>query len=328
MNNNQQKLLSICVPTYNRDWCLNELIGVLKEEISDEIKNSIEVIFSDNCSSDETQKILQEFEGENKYVRYYRNDENIGFGRNYLKVVSHATGLFTWVLGDDDLPVKGAIKKLLEVIKKRNDDIILFNFVQKDLYMNNRIKDYIALSGSKSEFALSDDIELIEYLKSAQYSSVLFSYISCYIFKTLFFSKNSVVEKYENHPFIHQFYIWSSRNTHLNLFYISENLVFNRSGNDRISDNLYEISNIFMSGILDLCDEIFSNNTTIYNSVLQVSKNFDIPCGEQWIIKLIKSINKRDFLKLIKLVRKFRYSRKFILFLYFKKIYYFLRKIT
>lgn len=319
----QNKLLSICIPTYNRAWCLKELIKELKLQITDDLKDNVEVIFSDNCSSDDTRDLLIEYEKSSSYVKYNRNNQNIGFAQNYLKVVSYASGLYTWVLGDDDLPSKNAVKELLGEIKKREKiDIILFNFVQKDVHMQKLIKDYIAFVDKELEFNLSNDSELSQYLKNANYSHVLFSYISSYIFKTSKFSSYNIKKIYQNHPFIHLFYIWQQRNKDLRLYYTNKSLVINRSGNDRISENLYDVADVFLSGIIDLCDNYFINNKKLYYAIADVSKRYDNACSKKFILRTIKHTNQKKFLSLMKQVKKLKYSRLFILFMYIKKFLY------
>lgn len=323
MESNNQKLLSICIPTYNRDRFLKDLINVLKEQITGGLEKYVEVIFSDNCSVDNTRKLILEYAKENSYVKYYKNEENIGFGRNYLKSASYASGVFTWILGDDDLPADGAVEELIKVIQKRaDDDIILFNFTQKDLYMRKSIKNFTALSGKTFEFKLSDDCELLDYLKDAQYSSILFSYISSYVFRSSSFSQASVKEKYKNHPFTHLFYLWAARKNRLNVFYLNKILLFNRSGNDRISDNLYDIVHVFLSGVVDLCDEFFLDNKILYNSVANVSKIFDGACSEKKILKSAKNLDNTRFSDLVNKVKKLNYPKIFILKLYLKRFYY------
>ncbi len=327
MRKDARKLLSICIPTYNRDWCLKDLTKVLKEQISAGLEDYVEVIFSDNCSDDETQNLLRKFELENSYVKYYRNEKNIGFGRNFLKSASYASGEFTWILGDDDLPADGAVRELINVIKKRNnDDIILFNFTQKDVLMKKTIKNFYALLNEDDEYYLSDDNELFKYLNNAEYSSILFSYISCYIFRTLNFSADNVKEKYKDHPFTQMFYIWGSRDKRLNIFYLNKLLLLNRSGNDRISDNVYDVINVFLSGILDLCDEYFADKPVLYNAVINISKKFDGACREKFILKSVKYLDKNNFKSLINKLIRLNYPKKFILFIYLKKFYYFFRK--
>lgn len=319
----KNKLLSICIPTYNRDWCLKELIKELKLQITDDLKDYVEVIFSDNFSNDDTQELIVQYEKSCSYVKYYRNTKNIGFAQNYLKVVSYASGLYTWVLGDDDLPAENAIRELLNEIKKREKiDIILFNFTQKDVYMKKVIKNYIAFADNESEFNLSNDSELFRYLNNANYSHVLFSYISSYIFKTSKFSSYDIKLVFQNHPFIHLFYMWQQRKKDLSLYYINKFLVINRSGNDRISNNLYDIADVFLSGIIDLCDNYFINNKKLYYSIADVSKRYDNACSLKFILRIIKYTNKDEFFDLMKKIKKLKYPKLFILFMYIKKFFY------
>lgn len=319
----QNKLLSICIPTYNRAWCLTELIKELKLQITDDLKDNIEVIFSDNCSDDDTQELLLQYEKSSSYVKYYRNNYNIGFAQNYLKVVSYASGLYTWVLGDDDLPSENAVKELLCEIKKREKaDIILFNFIQKDVCMKKVIKNYIAFADNELEFNLSNDNELFQYLNNSHYSHVILSYISSYIFKTSKFSSYNIKEVYQNHIFIHLFYLWQQRNKDLRLCYTNKFLLINRSGNDRISENLYDVTNVFLSGIIDLCDNYFINNKRLYYAIADVYKRYNNASSKKFILRTIKYTNKDEFFDLMKKIKKLKYPKLFILFMYIKKFFY------
>lgn len=175
--------LSICIPTYNRDWCLEELLPVLAQEITETIKNYIEVIFSDNNSNDKTQELLTKFCSQYSWAKYYRNNTNIGFGLNYHKVLSYAKGAFCWVLGDDDIPKKNCLEKLINEINRNPDiDIFLFDFTNTNKKLEP-IKNYTALKTNKIYYNLTKREELCEYFDNSTYSSTLFSYISCYIFK-------------------------------------------------------------------------------------------------------------------------------------------------
>src|SRR4030042_2276184 len=100
-----QKLLSICVPTYNREDCLKRLLDNIIPQVL-ESKEKIEVCISNNASTDNTKKIVMMFK--EKYtdlLKYSENKENLGFDRNVLRVVNMAEGEFIWTLSDDDLIV-------------------------------------------------------------------------------------------------------------------------------------------------------------------------------------------------------------------------------
>jgi abequosyltransferase len=91
MNN---KLLSICIPTYNRAEVLEDTLNSLFSNPEFD-ENKIEVIVSDNCSTDNTAKVIAKY----PLVCYYRNDENVR-DCNFSIVLGYATGSYIRLLND------------------------------------------------------------------------------------------------------------------------------------------------------------------------------------------------------------------------------------
>lgn len=115
------KLLSICIPTYNRCVLLEEN---LKKLFSNPDFNSdyIEVIVSDNCSTDDTKEIVAKY----PLVKYYRNDSNNSF-YNLTKVLSYATGKYIRLFNDTFVFKPNALGFMLEKIRlHENEDKNLF----------------------------------------------------------------------------------------------------------------------------------------------------------------------------------------------------------
>lgn len=79
------KLLSICVPTFNRAEELNKQLAWLAREIKG-FENECEIIVSDNCSTDNTQEVIQKwqqfFEPTIQFTAN-KNSENIGWMKNF-----------------------------------------------------------------------------------------------------------------------------------------------------------------------------------------------------------------------------------------------------
>ena len=90
--------VSIGLPVYNGDRYLRETIeGLLNQTFSD-----FELVICDNASTDRTQDICNEYCLLDKRVRYYRNNENIGAGKNFNKAFSLSQGkYFKWAACDD-----------------------------------------------------------------------------------------------------------------------------------------------------------------------------------------------------------------------------------
>ena len=108
-------VLSICIPTYNRSKLLSECIRRIIQCRSQEI----EIVVSDNASTDETQDAVKKI-GDPR-IKYYRNDENLGFDANVLKLVERATGDFLFLLSDEDYIELEAIPWILEAIKRNRN---------------------------------------------------------------------------------------------------------------------------------------------------------------------------------------------------------------
>lgn len=121
--------LSICILTYNRKNHLKRILNFAKNEylnLTD--KSKVEIIISDNCSSDGTKEIIDDFlkkEGLSDW-KYNRNNENIGLIGNLLKAEELAAGKYLWWWGDDDRYKPGIMQAVLEHIES-NPDYILLN---------------------------------------------------------------------------------------------------------------------------------------------------------------------------------------------------------
>ena len=139
-------LLSICIPTYNRATSLANCLNSIKiaQKFIDNIE--VEVCISDNASDDNTEEVVKSFEKEIK-IKYLKNYENLGFAKNAIKVVSAASGEFSWLIGDDDLIIPTAFQKISHEIGNGNDEcasgeLFLFNpssttFVKHFLFKTN-----------------------------------------------------------------------------------------------------------------------------------------------------------------------------------------------
>jgi len=98
MSKNDGLLVTIGIPTYNRaDGYLRQ---ALESALNQTYKN-IEVIVSDNCSTDNTEAVVRAFSDQR--LRYFRHDENIGANNNFNFCVEQARGDYFLLLHDDDM---------------------------------------------------------------------------------------------------------------------------------------------------------------------------------------------------------------------------------
>lgn len=121
-------LLSICIPTYNRASQLSQcLFSIVNQTIflnSDEI----EIVISDNCSTDETEAICKKYVEEypNK-IKYIRQEKNIGAALNLVYVLDSANGKFAKLNNDTAKLKAGALEYMLKAVtNNKNSNIIFF----------------------------------------------------------------------------------------------------------------------------------------------------------------------------------------------------------
>ena len=91
-------LVTIGLPVYNGDRFLGAALdAILAQTFSD-----MEVLISDNASTDGTRAICEAYAARDPRVRYQRNTGNLGAARNYTSLVDRATGeFFKWAPHDD-----------------------------------------------------------------------------------------------------------------------------------------------------------------------------------------------------------------------------------
>lgn len=117
-----EKILSICVPTYNRSGYLDTLLENLRTQIRNfSLQDTVEVIVSDNASADNTPDIAAKYAD---IIRYHRNSENIGPDANFLGLFEMAQGKYIWLPGDDDEVRPDIIKYILNMIAVHDLDYL------------------------------------------------------------------------------------------------------------------------------------------------------------------------------------------------------------
>ncbi len=114
MANHGKASISICVPTFNRADCLPQLL----ESIAAQYTDDIELIISDNASTDSTAVVVAGFQARIARLVYSRADENRGMDHNIRRAIDLASADFCWLMGSDDKVEPGAIALILSALRK------------------------------------------------------------------------------------------------------------------------------------------------------------------------------------------------------------------
>ena len=265
MNNIQ---LSICIPTYNREKYLKELLDCILNQLKDIEDNVVEICVSDNASTDNTQSMILEYQQKYNNITYFRWDKNMGADMNYLKVVEIAHGKYCWFFGSDDLMADGAMKRMLEEIKE-DCDIYLCNSIKCDRDMNKLYKcSMFHKNVSNNLFFFKTDKDIVHYLKSINLKSVegLFTYLSVIVVKKQQWNSIEFDKSFIGTAYVHTYILLSLLKKNIILKYINESIVMYRGDNDSFAyDGLANRIKLDFDGYKKLFTTVFSSNKEISN---------------------------------------------------------------
>lgn len=117
------KKISVIVPCYNEQGNLYELNKRLNNTLK-KLTNDYEIVYVNDCSTDNTSQILTELVLKDKAVRAVNNKKNIGMARSWREGLGVSTGEFI-VLIDADLQYQPEdIKRLYNELIYKHVDIV------------------------------------------------------------------------------------------------------------------------------------------------------------------------------------------------------------
>lgn len=146
--------VSVCVVTYNHEKYIREC---LESIVTQKCDFEFEVIVGEDCSTDNTRVIVQEYA--DKYpdiVKPLFHEKNVGASDNYISVHNLARGEYICHVDGDDYDLPGKLQAQADFMDKTPDCNICFHRV-KGLYIDGRIKDdLVDYEKIKAGFTRSD----------------------------------------------------------------------------------------------------------------------------------------------------------------------------
>lgn len=225
MNSNQEhKILSICIPTYNRAKELSECLeSIFSQEYS---RENIEVLISDNSSSDSTFDTVTSFLEKGNTISYYKNESNIGPENNFRLSMLRANGKYVWLIGDDDKLSENSISEVIKLIQT-NCALLIVNFAiySKDF---SRVLQKNYLPAKKINFKDHNDVMKI--------FGGNIGLISCHVvMRELVLSVNDAeYKKYNDYGFSFLYSIYIGILNNSPILYLEKPALLNRAENSVI----------------------------------------------------------------------------------------------
>lgn len=138
----KKPILSICIPTYNREKYLKRLLDSIVNQ--DFFSDHIEIVINDWPSIDNTKELVSFYQKKYKNIKYFRNNKAVWMSPAIIETVDYSTWEYTWIFSSDDVMNKDSLKNILFVINKEKPVLIITNrfvFYKEDEYKKQRNLD-------------------------------------------------------------------------------------------------------------------------------------------------------------------------------------------
>lgn len=119
-------LLTIAIPTYNRSSLLDLALSQLVPQVVSS-QGRVELVVSDNCSTDGTQSIVEKYIATGAPILYICRESNIGSDRNFEECFRMASGKYFLIVGDDDVVLDGAVDRLVRFLDGNDFGVVHIN---------------------------------------------------------------------------------------------------------------------------------------------------------------------------------------------------------
>lgn len=107
------QMISVCIPVYNGEKYLAQTL----DSILGQTHREIEVVISDNASSDKTPEIVESYARRDGRIISHRNAENLGYSRNIWGAVSHASSDIVAIYHADDVYHPDIVSRELRILE-------------------------------------------------------------------------------------------------------------------------------------------------------------------------------------------------------------------
>lgn len=137
---NSKPLVSVLVPVYNQCKVVEQTL----DSIAAQTYENIEIIISDDCSTDGTQELLKRIASNNPAIRLFLQEKNLGITRNYNFIASKANGKYLALFAGDDVMFPEKIDEQVKLLEGNQDASFCHHAVEILDYTSNKSRGVIS----------------------------------------------------------------------------------------------------------------------------------------------------------------------------------------
>lgn len=116
-NAKNSPLVSVIIPCYNTEKYVESAV----RSIMSQTYKNLEIIITDDCSTDGTFSILQKLAAEDSRIKLYKNETNLKIVKTLNNMISQANGKYIARMDADDVSLPERIEKQVDFLEKHKD---------------------------------------------------------------------------------------------------------------------------------------------------------------------------------------------------------------
>jgi glycosyltransferase involved in cell wall biosynthesis len=158
--------VSVCIPTYNG----GQYIGQCLESIISQSFANLEILIVDDCSTDNSFELIQEYALRDSRIKYIRNPKNLGLVENWNRCIELSSGEWIKFVFQDDIIKPNCVEKMYNHGKMVNKEIIICRreivFEKLTDEIKNDFKKYLRDVSIESIFKGKTEIQPYEFCRA------------------------------------------------------------------------------------------------------------------------------------------------------------------
>lgn len=155
MNTDKLKaLVSVVIPAYN---CEKYIKTALSSVMAQTVEN-IEIIVIDDCSTDNTWKVIEQLAEKDSRIRAIKNEKNLGVAETRNKAMQYSQGEFIALLDSDDYWYEGKLEKQIKLQKETGADLIYCSYAIVDEEEKKKCSNYIVPDHATLDMILKENV--------------------------------------------------------------------------------------------------------------------------------------------------------------------------
>lgn len=116
MENKYQEKISVLLATYNGSRFLREQL----DSILQQTYSNFELLLCDDCSTDSTYSLIEEYTHKDSRIRVFQNEQNLGFKKNFEHLLTLASCDYIALSDQDDIWTSNHLELLMDNLGKND----------------------------------------------------------------------------------------------------------------------------------------------------------------------------------------------------------------